>query len=192
MPRVRKTKPKGILDLSLQLRLDWKAYFDAFCEKHGDPVEWGGRVLFPDGWTYSITSYQGPEYMPPEDPKALLRLQAEYWRVRYERIREVYHTVRELIERLKKAQAFRDGRLYHRYSMVEQNEYGERVRVTHTEPVNLTPYVSKLRELAADLDKCKTERESKINDYQRLTQGSGNQTREVSGADTGRSPEPVY
>ena len=75
-PQVPKTK----------LRLDWKEYFKKFVEAHGEPVDYGGRLLFRDGWQYSSTRYQGPEYPPPEDPANLREDKLTYWRLLHERL----------------------------------------------------------------------------------------------------------
>lgn len=64
--------------------LDWVAYFRAFCEAHGAPVLWGGRLLFADGWTYSSTDHAGPEWPPPADPALLRQAQKDYWRRRHQ------------------------------------------------------------------------------------------------------------
>lgn len=99
-PRVRKrrlaVKAKGQRDLSdligdggqlsgapkrlLNWKLDWATYFQRFCEAHGgNPVEIGGKLVLPDGWSYSCTSHKGPEWPPPQDPVARAALIAAYW-----------------------------------------------------------------------------------------------------------------
>ena len=65
-----------------RLSIDWKAYFKAYLERHGDPVRWGERLLFRDGRQYSALDYAGPEYAPPADEDELARLKIEYWRRR--------------------------------------------------------------------------------------------------------------
>lgn len=64
------------------MSLDWKAYFIEFCRVHGEPVEHEGRLLFRDGWTYSRTDYQGPEWPPPADHAELDGLVRRYWQLR--------------------------------------------------------------------------------------------------------------
>lgn len=73
---------------SVRIKLDWKAYFERFCEEHGEPVEHDGRLLFPDGWTYSATDYQGPERPPPDDPAEVSRLLRSYWSVRRDEVKK--------------------------------------------------------------------------------------------------------
>lgn len=83
-PKVRDRKPElhgvGEPVRMLNWKLDWRAYFLRFCEEHGgNPVEVRGRLVLPDGWSYSSTSYQGPEWEPPTDSRALCRLLISYW-----------------------------------------------------------------------------------------------------------------
>lgn len=65
-----------------RIKLDWKAYFLEFCQKHGEPVQWKGRLLFRDGWMYSASDYGGPETPPPKDFDELDQLCLSYWLVR--------------------------------------------------------------------------------------------------------------
>lgn len=63
--------------------IDWEAYFVEFSKKHGGfPVVYAGRLLFQDGWRYSLKEQDGPEWPPPKDPDALSRLQTIYWMIR--------------------------------------------------------------------------------------------------------------
>lgn len=66
----------------LQVRLDWKTYFEKFQEEHGQPLEYKGRLLFADGWQYSASDYAGPEWPPPTDERALRLMQRTYWFIR--------------------------------------------------------------------------------------------------------------
>jgi hypothetical protein len=71
---------QALLPKPAKITLDWRAYFLTFCEKHGrNPIQYRGRLLFMDGWMYSATAYEGPEWPPPvleSESKALIR---EYW-----------------------------------------------------------------------------------------------------------------
>src|SRR5437870_10521119 len=72
-PKSKAVRDRNVHDLTaptrlLQIKLDWREHFRRWCELHGgNPVEVGGRLLAPDGWGYSATSYGGPEYPPPTD-----------------------------------------------------------------------------------------------------------------------------
>jgi hypothetical protein len=85
------------------VELDWRAYFFAFMEKHGSsPVNYAGRLLFRDGWMYSDTAYEGPEW-EPLDAKQSKHLQAVYWKIRRQILKEeVFYLSNELtgLERL--------------------------------------------------------------------------------------------
>lgn len=81
--------------------LDWRAYFEAFKAEHGIPLTHRGRLLFPDGWTYSATDYAGPEWPPPEDERELVKLLLAYAVLRQQAVRA------ELVD----ARSRRDGAL---------------------------------------------------------------------------------
>lgn len=70
-----------------EIVLDWREYYLSFCQEHGDPAEYGGRLLFEDGWTYSAFDYAGPEWPPPEDKGNLKGLKITYWRLRRETVK---------------------------------------------------------------------------------------------------------
>lgn len=77
MARPSKKQPKPT-----KVILDWKAYFLEFCKLHHEPVEYRGRLIFRDGWSYSNQSYEGPETQPPADPNELDQLVVTYWTLR--------------------------------------------------------------------------------------------------------------
>ncbi len=94
--------PKQPLSLAgrEKIVLDWKAYFVSFCELHGEPVLTKGRLLFRDGWTYSSTDYQGPEYPPPKNLDELDVLILEYWTLRqstvYKQLLKLQHELKTI------------------------------------------------------------------------------------------------
>ena len=76
-------QPKSKKQKIVSIRLNWRAYFETFCQEHGDdPVVVDNRLLFRDGWMYSAHDFQGPEYRPPKDTKELERMQLQYWNAR--------------------------------------------------------------------------------------------------------------
>jgi len=81
----------------IKTRLSWRDYFYQFIEVHGEPIISDGVLLFRDGWTYSLTSYNGPEWSPPTDRRKLKRLKEIYWtemRSRYQReLQEVRYEI---------------------------------------------------------------------------------------------------
>ena len=95
-----------------RVELDWKAYYNAFKEKHGGwPILYKGRQYFADGWSYSATSYSGPEWPPPDDPKELKRLQAVYWTVRKERAKADLDIANQRLAMLRDLQYQKDAKL---------------------------------------------------------------------------------
>ena len=76
---MRKLRPPSRVGAFRNPKLDWRAYFLAFCQFHGEPVEHNGRLLFADGWTYSLTDHSGPEWPPPEDLRELDILVTTYY-----------------------------------------------------------------------------------------------------------------
>lgn len=75
-------KPLTSISPRGKIILDWKAYFIEFCKVHQEPILSKGRLIFRDGWSYSATSYEGPEFPPPKDLAELDALVIEYWTVR--------------------------------------------------------------------------------------------------------------
>lgn len=92
------------------VRLDWRAYFAKFCEEHGEPVNYRGRLLFRDGYMYSATNHAGPEYSPPVG-EALSQLQSEYWTLRRRMIQEQIDDLTYVAESVFQMQAGRSVKL---------------------------------------------------------------------------------
>lgn len=95
------------------MKVSWRAYFKDFWQTHGgDPVAWranpevdkSGRLLFPDGWSYSARNVEGPEYPPPEDEQKHLMLIKLYWHKRRAVLQEHYEQMRQTISELAEAQ----------------------------------------------------------------------------------------
>jgi hypothetical protein len=89
------------------LGIDFRQYFRDFCAQHGEPVQQGNRLLFPDGWSYHSLSHKGPEWPPPSDPVKLRVIKITYWRARMQLVRKLlaFHAGRlRRLERLSAAQ----------------------------------------------------------------------------------------
>ena len=84
----------------LRFRFDWKAYWEGFKAIHGEPMPFGARLLFPDGWMYSSTDYRGPEWAPGEDEVRLRRLYC------MARRREIKRQLRDTAEFLRELSTF--------------------------------------------------------------------------------------
>ena len=89
-----------------KVQLDWKAYYKNFSIAHGgDPIMYGGRQLFQDGWTYSGTDYAGPEWPPPSNKVLRTRLIRTYWEKRKEIVVQQEEYLRLRIEALEGMQS---------------------------------------------------------------------------------------
>lgn len=67
---------------AIKVKLDWTAYLREFEAVHGEPVVYRGRLLYRDGWTYSMSDTAGPEWPPPKEREKLLELKKAYWNLR--------------------------------------------------------------------------------------------------------------
>lgn len=100
--RIRPAKPDSD---RFRVRLDWRAYFNRFCQAQGEPVEHKGRWLFKNGWTYALTDYSGPEWEPPADTEELRKLKMAYWAKRRSMIKHELITLKFRHDGLRARQA---------------------------------------------------------------------------------------
>ena len=116
--------------LDARPREDWKAYYRSFCEAHGSfPMVDGNKLLFPDGWAYSSTSYEGPEWPPPEDGAERAALIRDYWRLRQEQTKEELLALEEHLRQMEIAQSSRSCPIM--FKVVRRDpETGKREKVT--------------------------------------------------------------
>lgn len=135
--------------------IDWKSYYQAFCEKHGgDPVEYNGRLLFSDGWQYHLTDNIGPEWMPPDDPESLRNLKVAYWSIRKRICLDEFNWLKSILETYRKAQDFRSAPLQHKFIDSVTDEDGRSRRTIKTDTLDLKPYEEKLRWYKRDMAIC--------------------------------------
>lgn len=111
-----------------KLNLDWKEYFYKFLEEHGEPVPWDGKLLFSDGWQYSSTDYQGPEYPPPEAIATLKGLKVSYWNLFCARLSEEIKSLESKIKMLLEWQEHKSLPLQQRVPYVSTTDDGFLVR----------------------------------------------------------------
>lgn len=139
-----------------RVKLDWRAYFMNFCHVHGEPVEHAGRLLFRDGYRYSGVDYQGPEELPPEDPKRLRDLMVTYWTIRETKLKEDFVELGGHVRMLEEWQSHRELPLQQVVVYKERGEDGK-VRLVKKEPedLNLTGLKCKLTDLEILLEECK-------------------------------------
>lgn len=135
-----------------RLRVDWRAYFDAFREHHGEPVKSGGRLLFPDGWTYSSSDIKGPEWPPPDDNVKLGVLLMRYWKVRRIIVMQERDSLRDLIQGIEALQATKSVTLKSS-QLVYDDESGKQVKVSSD--INVSDLkAGRLAALEADVHNC--------------------------------------
>ena len=130
-----------------EVELDWAEYFRGFCRIHGDPLTLDGRLVFPDGWSYSCTSHAGPEYPPPANPLDRALLQRTYWTLR-KRINQVEaEELRKDVEALARLDAAKSAPLVQFYPFQGEDgkwKMGSRV-------VDLNAFLGRLRWLEDDV-----------------------------------------
>lgn len=131
-------------------RIDWAQYFRDFCGVHGRPLAHpdGERVLFPDGWTYSIRSHRGPEWPPPDDPKQRWTLVLTYWRLFRLGVRRELAAAREELAEVVRAARCRSAPLTV-VAIVRDPDTGERTRVST--PLDPADFRARVADLEAQL-----------------------------------------
>ena len=161
----RRTRPRRTEQdrpTSFKVRLDWKAYFKRFCQDHGDSVSHAGRLLFQDGWTYSSTDYEGPEWQPPKDPKELKSLQLAYWQIRLGIVTSELRSLQDRLRYLEEAQSIRATPLQQRVSYMEEKN-GKMVSVVDRVDLDLDGLKGRVSWLEADMVECR-EKLKELND----------------------------
>ena len=136
----------------VNVRLDWWAYWQAFKDMHGEPVDLGWCLAFPDGWTYSRSDPRGPESPPPADPAEHLVLRVRYWRARLSQVEAEARRLRVLIDALRNLQRGKSASLQHRFFVPDEAGGG------HTErgPVNAESLeAGRLAWLQNDAEECR-------------------------------------
>lgn len=94
------------------VHLHWHEYFLRFNEVHlGNPVEWGGKLLWQDGFSYSRERYEGPEWPPPEDERERHALILTYWKLRHAQLKKEGAQLLSMLEGLAREQAGRSAPL---------------------------------------------------------------------------------
>jgi hypothetical protein len=135
----------------LDVRLDWRAYWDAFRETHGgDPVPFGNRLLFRDGYMYSGYDYQGPEWPPSSERLPMLR--KFYWNARRKHVEGQLTAVGRLLQRIRELKSVRSAPLQE----VQRVHEDGRVRLVRR-PLDEQRFVERANWLVQDLLSCEEE-----------------------------------
>lgn len=147
-------------------RFDWRGYFVEFCRAHGEPVEAGGRLLFRDGWMYSKSSYEGPEWPPPADAGEMDALIVKYWTHRRRTVERDLATWAHKLEATKTLQAAHSLPLQEAVVVERQTSAGP-VRRRGYAPFNWAATEQRVRWLRQDLAEC-DEKLNEIRSFPRL------------------------
>lgn len=132
-----------------RITLDWRAYFISFCDRHGEPVEWKGRLLFDDGWTYALTDYAGPEWGPPSDPGELDQTVTHYWIIKKGKLDRLLAKLIHDFDMLKKTISM------HSLPLQQTVKVSEGVGTQQkTVPLNLDGLEARIEWVREDLYKC--------------------------------------
>jgi hypothetical protein len=138
----------------LNVQYDWKAYFYAFQEEHGQGLEYKGRLLFQDGWMYSRSDYSGPEYRPPDEPEKLKRLKRAYWLIRWNNARTELELVNTTYLAMRAQERTRSVAL--RVSSVMRDETG-RLKRTYGEHVDWGTFEERIEYCVQELAACEAQ-----------------------------------
>ena len=138
------------------IRLDDRAYFKKFCRAHGEAIEIGGRLYFPDGWGYSSTSYSGPEYPPPKDADQKQRIQVAYWKKRRRMFQRERRALEVQLIQLKESQIGRSVPL----QVVEVVQGAGGRPVLEQGELDLGPTQHRVRQCVTHAEKCDKELEA--------------------------------
>lgn len=139
---------------SVKIKLDWRAYYLKFKELHGDPVEYAGRLLFPDAWMYSKTDYSGPEWAPPASAKWRHRLQYRYWAKRRLIVTQELVTLKEELLHVTSHQQRCSAPLQQSIVYTTEDDEGRKKMVRATGDVELTGLRERISWLEADIGFC--------------------------------------
>lgn len=127
---------------------DWAAYFKKFCEVHGEPVPFRGRLLFRDGFMYSASDYSGPEWFP--DAAEVEELARQYWSIRLKIVRAKAVELTAEAKNLVSDQYGRSVPLQTRSSYVDDD--GKRIHIAAD--VDRAAVVERIKWLVEDAKEC--------------------------------------
>ncbi len=159
--RIKPTEPNLLSSRGSKVQLDFKAYFLEFCKVHGEPVEYTGRLLYPDGWGYSLTEYEGPEFHPPLDNRELDILILNYWLIRRSNLHTLLLKCEHELKQLVDMQASHSLPL----QQIVRIQEGDRTR-KHYKPLTTNTLEQKIDWIRLDLVEC-DKRLKEIEDYHR-------------------------
>lgn len=137
----------------IQLELDWEAYFENFRALHGWPVPYGNRWLFPDGWTYSMSSLEGPEWPPPEDPQTRTKLKKEWTTIRKRIIQSQHRELSLIVTGLRELIEAKNATLQQKVVEIAQDAFGDEYTLDtgKSKPIDIAPLEQRLEVLREEM-----------------------------------------
>lgn len=147
--------PKPVVSLC------WPEYFKQFCQLHGgNPLMFGGVLLFQDGWTHSAHDHAGPEWPPPEDKEECRQLIRQYWLRRRAVVTYEYEQLLRHVERLEELQRHRQAPLQ---QVVQWLNTEDKRWQKDIGPLDLTAMKGRIEWLREDVQVC----EDKLTELER-------------------------
>lgn len=162
-PRSRIEQHQTSIDIG---GIDWVGYYENFRDKHGEPVSYQGRILFPDGWTYSATDFKGPEYPPPEDKLQLWEMQKAYWIIRKAMLLVEFSDLKVKAECIVELQSVKDAPLMFLQTTIKEDGTKEKL----SQEFDLTILIDRLDFLTQQITVCDRE----IGQYKQFIQDQKN------------------
>lgn len=136
--------------------IDWQEYFRRFCEVHGKfPLMYKGRLLFPDGWTYSATDHAGPEWPPPDDEGRRNELRRNYWKLRLFAVKKELALARDWLRQCEELIATRSVTPAQRTQFVGEDRTGRAVLQTQVADLDVDGARQRVDWLERDEDMCR-------------------------------------
>lgn len=139
-------------------QLDWRAYYRKFSEQHGgNPLQWQGWMLFPDGWRYSGTDHRGPE-APPQSEEHARHLKTIYWKLRLASVSKEHRQLSSALLGLEQSQRVYSAPLQQRITMDQpaKNEFGDDIvrKVPGSKDLDLGDLRARIAWLTEDIEEC--------------------------------------
>lgn len=142
------------VDQSIYIEIDWQQYYEDFCEAHGKyPILHNSRLLFPDGWTYSIDDYAGPEWPPPDNPVELARLRLIYYQRRLDIVQEELRNMTTILHNIEDLQRVKSVQL--KQTIATFDEATNNIK-SETVPISTVLVKKRIEWLSKDVDNCKS------------------------------------
>lgn len=109
-------------------------------------MEYGGRLLYQDGWTCSAHDWHGPEWPPPREKEQLRQLKNAYWTERRRIVKSELDALLRLVQEVELYQA--STKIPLRQILTGKGRRAESV------PLDLSPLRDRIEWLIEDMANC--------------------------------------